>query len=76
VHRYNLPPAFAKKTDTRTAAFIDKYGDMAVELDALPPDVLQTSLKNEVEKRMDMTALNSVKLQEKLDKQKLLEKLA
>ena len=76
VHRYNLPPAFAKKTDTRTAAFIDKYGDMAVELDALPPDVLQTSLKNEVEKRMDMAALNSVKLQEARDKAVLLEKLA
>lgn len=76
VHRYNLPPAFAKKTDTRTAAFIDKYGDMAVELDALPPDVLQTSLKNEVEKRIDLSALTSVKLQEARDKAVLLEKLA
>ena len=75
VHRYNLPPDFAKKTDTRAAAFIDKWGDMAVELDALPPDVLQTSLKNEVEKRMDMDALESIKLQEAADKEALLEKL-
>ncbi len=75
VQRYNLPPDFAKKTDTRAAAFIEKWGDMAVELDALPPDVLQTSLKNEVEKRMDMDALASVKLQERRDKAELLAKL-
>ena len=75
VQRYNLPPDFAKKTDTRAAAFIEKWGDMAVELDALPPDVLQTSLKNEVEKRMDMAALASVKLQERRDKAELLAKL-
>jgi len=49
---------------------------MAVELDALPPDVLQTSLKNEVEKRIDLSALTSVKLQEARDKAVLLEKLA
>jgi hypothetical protein len=49
---------------------------MAVELDALPPDVLQTSLKNEVEKRMDMAALESIKLQEAADKEALLEKLS
>ena len=76
VHRYNLPPDFAKKTDTRAAAFIDRWGDMAVELDALPPDVLQTSLKNEVEKRMDLAALADVKLQEAADKEALLEKLS
>ena len=76
VQRYNLPPDFAKKTDTRAAAFIEKWGDMAVELDALPPDVLQTSLKNEVEKRMDLAALADVKLQEAADKEALLEKLS
>lgn len=75
VTRYNLPPDFAKKTDTRAAAFIERWGDMAVELDALPPDVLQTSLKNEVEARLDMNAMASVKLQEARDKEILLERL-
>ena len=31
----------AKKSDSRTAAFVDEHGDMAMELDALPPDLLQ-----------------------------------
>ena len=50
VIRYNLPPDYTKKTDTRTAAFVDKYGDMAVELDALPADVLETSIRKNVER--------------------------
>ena len=72
VHRYNLPPDFAKKTDTRAAAFIDKYGDMAVELDALPADVLETSIRKNVERYLDMDALERVQLTEQRDKQRLL----
>lgn len=71
VERYNLPPDYTKATDTRRAAFVDKYGDMAVELDALPTDVLQTRLKNEVEKRLDLQALAMVKQAEQLDRRRL-----
>jgi len=72
VIRYNLPPDYTKKTDTRTAAFVDKYGDMAVELDALPADVLETSIRKNVERYLDMDALERVQLTEQRDKQRLL----
>lgn len=37
---YDLPTRPGKKTDSRHKRFADEYGDHAVELDALPPDVL------------------------------------
>lgn len=61
IQRYKLPPDFAKKTDTRTAAFIVKHGDISVELDALPPGVLRNRLEEEVSRRMDLKALKKIK---------------
>ena len=69
--RYNLPPAFTKKTDTRSAAYVAKFGDIAVELDALPADVLQTRLKKEVEARLDMAAFKKTLELEQAEKGKL-----
>lgn len=57
---YHLPPNLTKTTDSRRNAFVAKNGDLSVELDALPPDVLQTRLIEEVEQRMDMDALKAV----------------
>jgi hypothetical protein len=75
VKEYNLPPDLAKKTDTRRAAFVEKYGDACVELDALPAAVLQTRLKNDIETRFDLDALELVKLAERADKENLRELL-
>ena len=69
--RYNLPPAFTKKTDTRSAAYVAKFGDIAVELDALPADILQTRLKKEVEQRLDTAAFKRTLELEQADKEKL-----
>ncbi|MBA7480313.1 hypothetical protein ES707_15764 [subsurface metagenome] len=69
--RYDLPPDFAKKTDTRTAAFIDKHGDISVELDALPPGVLRERLEDEVSSRMDLAALKRIKMLEVRERIKL-----
>jgi len=57
VTRYQLPPDFTKATDTRRAAFIEKYGDIAAELDALPSDVLRARLVEAVEAHMDLDRL-------------------
>ena len=57
IARYNLPSDFAKRTDSRAAAFIAEHGDVSVELDALPMDVLRDRLVGEVEARLDMDAL-------------------
>lgn len=76
VTRYNLPPDFTKTTDSRAPAFIAKFGNLAVELDALPAKVLQTRLKNEVDKFMDLGALEVVKTTEAADRNRLTQALA
>lgn len=57
--KYNLPPDFAKKTDTRAKRFIAKNGDIAVELDALPLKVLQEKIKTSIEAHMNMKELQN-----------------
>jgi len=52
-----LPGDVAKAGDTRAAAFIAKYGEKAVELDALPVDELRGRIQREVEERLDLEAL-------------------
>jgi hypothetical protein len=71
VRRYNLPPDFTKATDSRRAAFVERWGDISVELDALPTAVLRAGLISEVESRIDMTALESVRQQERADRARL-----
>ena len=58
ITQYNLPPAPAKRTDTRAIGFIQTHGDMAVELDALPPDVLTQKIISSVENKLDMTVFS------------------
>jgi hypothetical protein len=75
VVRFNLPPDFTKATDPRRAAFVEKYGDMAVELDALPPDILEKRLVKEVAARMNLQALAEVHEHEKQERQLLISML-
>jgi len=75
VTRYKLPPDYTKTTDTRRAAFVARYGDMAVELDALPVDVLQERIRSEVETRLDMTALAEVQRLERRERAELVKAL-
>jgi hypothetical protein len=46
---------------------VAKYGDVSVELDALPIDVLQGRIRSEVEARMDIAALERTKADERRD---------
>jgi hypothetical protein len=76
IARYDLPPDFAKKTDSRAAKFIAKNGDVSVELDALPNDVLKNRLIEEVEARMDLGALGETKAVEESERSRLVEALS
>ncbi len=76
VERYHLPPDFTKATDSRRAAFVAKWGDVSVELDALPVDVLRDRLTNEIEARLDLAALADVQAQEERDRAQLVRQLA
>ncbi|MBI2843050.1 MAG: hypothetical protein HYX78_06580 [Armatimonadetes bacterium] len=75
VTRYNLPPNATKETDTRRAAFVAKHGDVSVELDALPVEVLRERIVEEVVARLDLRELQAVREQEKEDKARLVELL-
>lgn len=72
---YNLPPDFTKSTDTRRAAFIEKHGDVAVELDALPSAVLRDRIVGEVGGHMDLEALEETRSLERADDARLNELL-
>ena len=71
VTRYNLPPDFAKRTDSRAAAFIEQHGDVSVELDALPVGVLRARIVDELESRLDLDALAQVQAQENAERRRL-----
>ena len=68
---YNLPPDFTKVTDTRRERFVAKHGDVAVELDALPLEVLRGRIVREIELRMDLDALDAVRETERVEIDKL-----
>jgi hypothetical protein len=71
VRRYNLPPDFTKATDSRRAAFVARWGDVSVELDALPGAVLRERLVTEVEARMDLDALATTREEEHAERTRL-----
>jgi len=71
IKKYKLPPDFTKASDTRAAAFVKKYGDISVELDALPIAVLRERIRAEVESRLDLDALAAVREAEAADVEKL-----
>jgi len=58
--KYRLPhnPDALKKTDTRAKKHIEAYGELAVELDALRPDILEGKIKHALEKEIDMKMFN------------------
>lgn len=73
VKKYNLPPDFTKAGDTRQKGFVAKYGDVSVELDALPSGVLRERLVAGIEGNMDLDRLREVKNIEQMEKEKLAE---
>ena len=66
----------AKRTDTRAAKFIAEHGDVSVELDALPLEVLRTRVIEEVEARMDLEALARIRKVEAEERAELVEALS
>ena len=53
---HDLPPMPAKRSDTRAPAFIEEHGEIsAVELDALPPDVLTALVAEAIRANCDLS---------------------
>lgn len=55
IFRYNLPhsPDALKNSDTRAAKHVLEHGNLAVELDALPPNILELKINLAIENIID-----------------------
>jgi len=53
IAQYSLPPMPVKRSDARSPTFVAAYGDEAVELDALEPDVLQRLVAESIEEHIN-----------------------
>lgn len=73
IQRYQLPPDPTKASDSRSVAHVAKWGDLAVELDALPPDVLRDRIKTEVEAILDLETLQVCRQVETEERQKIVD---
>ena len=71
IEEYELPPDPTKAKDSRRGAFVARHGDVAVELDALPVDVLRERIVREVEVRMDLQALTETRALQAADQSRL-----
>jgi hypothetical protein len=58
IRSYNLPPMPVKRSDARADSFLAKHGDQAVELDALDPNVLQRTVAESIEEKINKRAWN------------------
>ena len=75
IESYGLPADFTKRSDSRSAAFVAKWGDVSVELDALPIEALRERIVAEVERRIDLTALEMVRADEDEERRRLVQAL-
>jgi hypothetical protein len=74
VDAYRLPPAMGKVTDSRAGAFVERHGRLVqVELDALPPDVLEQLYRDAIGDYWDTSAYDAVLAQERVDVAQLTE---
>lgn len=54
VRRYRLPPMVPKRSDPRYRRYVERYGEEAVELDALHPAVLRDIIRRSILRYMDV----------------------
>ena len=74
ITEHNLPPLMGKASDSRAAAFIERYGQLIqVELDALPPDILRDLYTEAIDRYFDLSTWEQVLDIEKQERQELAE---
>lgn len=71
VEEYKLPRNPMKPLDSRNRWFIQKYGiNYAVELDALPPDILREKIEATIRAYADLDELNAHIYKDRGDKER------
>jgi hypothetical protein len=76
VHEHNLPPNYAKETDTRYPAYKKQYGPLCWELDALLPSVLIGLVKETVDEFTDDDKMQQEYERQEKERQELKRKVA
>jgi len=71
IKKYNPPPNPAKIKDPRAKAYIETFGNISWEVDALNPEVLHEIVRKEIIDLIDLVLFNSKLAKEKADKLEL-----
>jgi hypothetical protein len=68
---FDLVELPAKRTDSRSASFIARYGERCAELDALPPDELRRRIRDAIEPFIDQERWERIRQTEELERESL-----
>ena len=68
IDNYKLPPSPAKSSDSRYRDFVARNGNVSVELDALPPDVLVAKAETAIRRHIDIAKYENQLKRESRDK--------
>lgn len=73
INEFNPPPNPAKITDPRAKGYIAKFGQVSWEVDALKPAVMLDIVNTAIESNMDMDVFNEIMVEEKEEKNELIQ---
>lgn len=68
IKQYDPPPNPAKITDSRSPKYIEEFGGVSWEVDALPPEVMHDLLDYHIKDNLDLDKYNRVVAQESNEK--------
>jgi hypothetical protein len=71
VKRWKLPTRDVKRTDSRAPKFIETYGPISVELDAIPPNQLRALVGSAIAKHADTEAIERLRMIEQQEREAL-----
>lgn len=71
IETYNPPPNPAKVSDPRAAEYIEKYGPISWEVDALKPGIMREILEHNIKEQYDLKQYETVLEQEQEDRVKI-----
>jgi hypothetical protein len=69
VLKWKLPTRYAKETDPEYDAFVEEYGDISTELDALPPNQLRDMVDKAIAQHMSEKELKAFKALEEEERE-------
>lgn len=68
IERYRLNPIKVKRSDSRAAQYIQKYGDRGWEVEALPPTVLFRIIEKALRRNIPQEVLEELRLREETER--------